>query len=417
MSVSSSIAGVRSHAGVAVRFAGWVRLSAIVGSIGLVLIIFDSPLGTGRQLLGLAIVGLVAVLSVTLRPASRAALATALVAGTLGFSIALGYSVSHVVESSVGAAAIGVASTLAWLVVLAAALSKVLRDGSWLVRIATVLSALIALQLVVLPVAAGTAGAHAPRMPVTVARPDGASEVVLSVAPGVELHGWYTPGTNGAGVVLLPGSDGNRGQTIDHAAVLNRGGYTVLALDARGSGDSTGYANLWGWDGYEDLTAAINWLQEQPAMDPARVGVVGLSMGGEEALTAVPLDHRIHAAVAEGVQGRVPADTWFIGDDPRALVERSVDGLAWIVADLWTETPAPAPLRDVAAAVERQPVLLIAADAPDERAVAADLAQRSSLIDVWQTNGIGHTQALALAPVEWEQRVISFLNENLLADQ
>ena len=165
---------------------------------------------------------------------------------------------------------------------------------------------------------------------------------------------------------MLPGADGNRGQTIDHAAVLAQHGYGVLAIDARGSGDSTGYGNVWGWTGLEDISAAINWLDGQVGVDQDRIGLIGLSMGGEQALTVAPIDHRIGAVVSEGVQGRMAADTWFVGSDLRALVERSIDALTWAVAVLSTEISPPAPLREVAAAL-RTPVLLIAADAPDER--------------------------------------------------
>jgi hypothetical protein len=59
-------------------------------------------------------------------------------------------------------------------------------------------------------------------------------------------------------------------------------------------------------------------------------------------------------------------------------------------------------------------VLIIAADAPDERAVSADLAQRARAVEVWQTSGIAHTQALASDPGEWSRRVSAFLDRALL---
>ncbi len=391
--------------------------AGIAGSAGLALIAFDSPLGGARLVLALAAIGVLAISFAVLRPERDVALCRDLTAATIGISIALGYAGSHLIEGGAGASVIGFASAAAWLAVLVAALTRILRRGSWIVRLTTVVVALIVLQFVALPLAVGTGGVHAPRQSLSSERPIRASEVTVSVTAGVELGAWYTPGTNGAALVVLPGSDGNRGQTVAHAAALNESGYATLAVDARGSGNSTGYGNVWGWNGYEDIAAAINWLDEQPGIDPMRIGVVGLSMGAEQALTAAPLDHRIKAVVAEGVQGRVASDTWYLGDDLRSMIERTVDALTWAVADIWSETPAPVPLRDVADGITRQPVFLIAADASDERVVAADLASRSALIDVWQTTGVGHTQALALAPAEWRSRVSAFLDEALLGDQ
>lgn len=50
-------------------------------------------------------------------------------------------------------------------------------------------------------------------------------EVALATTDGVELVAWYTPSRNGAAVIVLPGSGGAKGSTVEHAAVLARHGY------------------------------------------------------------------------------------------------------------------------------------------------------------------------------------------------
>lgn len=392
----------------------WLADAAVAGSAGLGLVVLDSALGSWGQLVALSLIVLTGALVVELELSQRrrSSAVVAIIAGIVGLSIAAGYAVSHLIEPSPLAAIVGGVTAGLWSLVTLGGVVRLLRPSSWLVRVGALAVALVVAQFGLLPVTAGTAGAHPPRIPIDVAAPAGARDVSFPVAAGVEVGGWYTPSVNGATVVLLPGAGGNRTGTIDHAAVLTRHGYGVLALDARGSGNSTGIGNLWGWYGMEDISGAINWLYQQPEVDQQRIALVGLSMGGEEAVTVAPADHRVRAVVAEGVQGRVAADTWFIGDDLRALIERTVDAEVWAVADLWSAVDQPAPLRDVAAAITK-PVLIIAADAADERAVAADLASRSATIEVWQTTGIGHTQALALAPAEWEARVIAFLDQSL----
>ena len=140
-------------------------------------------------------------------------------------------------------------------------------------------------------------------------------------------------------------------------------------------------------------------------------------MGGEQAVTATvdpSLANHVGAVVAEGVAARVPGDLWFEGTDPRAAVARTVSTTMWTLADIWTEANAPPTLGTVATMNATDPVLIIAADAADERAVAADMAERSAMFEVWQTSGIGHVQALELDPDEWETRVIEFLDRELL---
>ena len=95
---------------------------------------------------------------------------------------------------------------------------------------------------------------------------------------------------------------------LDHAVVLARHGYGVLLYDARGMGRSGGRAMDFGWYGDRDVAAAVSFLASRPEVDPTKIGAVGLSMGGEEAVGAAALDQRIRAVVGEGVTNRTDAD-------------------------------------------------------------------------------------------------------------
>jgi hypothetical protein len=386
----------------------------MVASLATGLIVLDSSMGALRRIVVIALlIGLVSALAILeARGRTRSVAILGSVAGVLGLSVASGYAVSHVLEADVAAAVVGVVGAAGWLVTLIIGLVVLVRSSSWRGRGILVVVALAVAQFGVLPITAGTAGSHPPRIALTSPAPAGAEEVTFPARDGVPISGWYTPGTNGAALVLLPGSGGSREGVAVHAAVLSQTGYTVLALDARGSGTSGGIGNLWGWYGLDDAGGAIDWLERQPGVDPTRIGLLGESMGGEQAVTVASLDHRVRAVIAEGVQGRVPADTWYVGDDPRALVQRTISAIMWGTAAAWSEVGMPPPLRDVVSSLGA-PTLIIAADAPDERAVAADLAARSPAIQVWQTTGIGHTEALARAADEWERRVTAFLADSL----
>ena len=128
----------------------------------------------------------------------------------------------------------------------------------------------------------------------------------------MDLAGWYVPSSNGAAVVLRHGSGSTRTDVLDQAAAIARGGYGVLLTDARGHGESGGRAMDFGWFGDADTTAAVTFLTEQPDVDADRIGVVGMSMGGEEAIGAAAADPRISAVVAEGATGRTDADVGLV---------------------------------------------------------------------------------------------------------
>ena len=193
-------------------------------------------------------------------------------------------------------------------------------------------------------------------------------DVELHTADGVTLSAWYVPSRNGAAVLLRHGAGSTRSAVLDHAVVLAVHGYGVLLADARGHGRSDGRAMDFGWYGDEDIAAGLDFLQQRSDVDPGRLAVLGLSMGGEEAIGATATDERIRSVVAEGATNRTAEDrTWLSGAYGfRGWVQERVDDVTYAVADLLTDADPPVPLR-AAVALASQPVLLITAgDVPDE---------------------------------------------------
>jgi len=121
------------------------------------------------------------------------------------------------------------------------------------------------------------------------------------------IHGYlYKPATpNGAGVVLLHGSQGLRvdGPRFDpHAIQLASRGYTVLmpnyfdVVSWPRQGPSKGHIEGWASTGAK----AVRYLGAQPGVDPARVALWGYSYGGYAA-TDGSVREDAPAAVAIGV--------------------------------------------------------------------------------------------------------------------
>jgi uncharacterized protein len=175
--------------------------------------------------------------------------------------------------------------------------------------------------------------------------------VTLTTTDGVELAAWYVPGTNGAGVVVMHGAGSTRSDVLDQAAVLARSGYTLALIDARGHGDSGGTAMDFGWYGDLDIAAGTEFLASRAEVDPGRIGVVGFSMGGEEAIGAAAADPRIRAVVAEGATARQAADKAWLSDvyGWRGWLQEQVEKVQYGITDYLTEASPPIALRSAVA--------------------------------------------------------------------
>jgi uncharacterized protein len=99
------------------------------------------------------------------------------------------------------------------------------------------------------------------------------------------------------GIVLAHGFAGARYPKM--AAHLADLGYGVLAFDFRGYGLSGGErGRVIPDEQVVDIRSAVTWLANRPEIDPARIGVVGSSLGGSIAIIAAAEDDRVNVCVA-----------------------------------------------------------------------------------------------------------------------
>lgn len=282
--------------------------------------------------------------------------------------------------------------------------------------------ALVAAFVVVSTIFPAVYATNVPRPRLGVQRPSdyGLSylDATFETDDGFALSGWYIPSANGAAVVLLHGASSTRTSVLGQAAVLAEHGYGVLLFDARGHGHSEGRAMEFGWYGDRDIGAAIDYLQARPDVDPNRIGAVGMSMGGEEAIGAMAGDGRIKATVAEGATNRVYADKAWLADEYgiRGAAQLGIEWLTYHLADALTSATAPISLRDAVHAAAPRPVLLIVAgNVRDEQLAGRSI--RSSApdsVNTWVVDGAGHTGGMTTQPQEWARRVTGFLDAALI---
>jgi fermentation-respiration switch protein FrsA (DUF1100 family) len=242
------------------------------------------------------------------------------------------------------------------------------------------------------------------------------SDVTFAATDGITLSAWLIPSTNHAAVILLHGAGSNRTATLAHAVVLVRHGYGVLMVDARGQGRSGGGGMDIGWYGDQDSGGALAFLQRRSDVDPTRIAILGLSMGGEEAIGAAAAHRAIRAVIAEGATQRTAADKagWLPGGFGGSI-QRGLDRLTYGMTALLTAARQPIPLHDAIAKASGTPFLLIAAGRKPDETKAANYFRSAApdRISVWTVPGANHTGALQTDPQQWESHVITFLNRAL----
>ena len=253
-------------------------------------------------------------------------------------------------------------------------------------------------------------------------------EVRLRVDSAVTLAGDFTwPNVRGAAptpaVLLLSGSgaqtrDGARAELpgyypfTDLADTLVAAGFAVLRLDDRGVGASTGSpSGATTEELARDASAAVAWLRGQPAVDPARIALVGHSEGALVALLAARRDPQLWALgllAAASRPGREIArwqratlvasdvNTWAPTERNAVLARAEVEAEAVATTDRWLRTWF----------------------ALDPRRIARDVAQPTLVVHGENDRQVPAEQADELAAVLSDARAVRLphLNHLLLTD-
>jgi predicted acyl esterase len=113
------------------------------------------------------------------------------------------------------------------------------------------------------------------------------SDHTLTMGDGVtlatSLYGpdGVPPAAGWPAVLVLHGLGGSRADVNPVAEqFLVPHGYAVLTIDARGHGGSGGQSSLDGPREVADYASALSWLRARPAIDDAKIGALGFSLGG-----------------------------------------------------------------------------------------------------------------------------------------
>ena len=129
----------------------------------------------------------------------------------------------------------------------------------------------------------------------------------ITTAPGVSIDtSLYIPSKTPAPAILIAhGFGGSKDSVASDAQYFASKGYVVLTWTARGFGKSTGQISMNAQDGeVADTRALISYLSKsryvtQEKADDPRVGIMGASYGGANALLSASADSRIDTVIAD----------------------------------------------------------------------------------------------------------------------
>ncbi|MDD4889082.1 MAG: CocE/NonD family hydrolase [Phycisphaerae bacterium] len=138
-------------------------------------------------------------------------------------------------------------------------------------------------------------------------------DVRIKTGDGVTLAGWYVPAWSAsrfmqggeqelrrqrAGLVLCHGAWADKSQLLHLVPALHDAGYELLLIDMRGCGESEGRISL-GLEEWQDVQAAVKWLQKSGPADPQRIGVIATDTSVTAALREASQDPAVRVVVAD----------------------------------------------------------------------------------------------------------------------
>ena len=225
------------------------------------------------------------------------------------------------------------------------------------------------------------------------------------------LHGWYLPTRNGAAIVAVHGSGGDRRDLLPEARLFAAAGYGVLLYDSPGHGESGGTPR-WGAPERAAIRAAVGYLLQQTDVRAERLGAYGYSLGGYVLAGAAAEDPRIRAVAIAGTPSDPMTQTRYEYRHSGPFgVYGALAGVRLSGMDVHTARPI-----DVVSSIAPRPLLIVGSTG--DGSVPVDMAAQlfSAARDpkeLLTLRGADHGKYLEAAP-EYGARLREFFDRTLL---
>ncbi len=127
-------------------------------------------------------------------------------------------------------------------------------------------------------------------------------EVHFRSTDGLTLGAWLVRGRPGMPAILLCHDLGETKASLMNLAIQLQGaGFTLLAFDFRGHGESEGNGSTLGAAEKRDVIGAIDYLRSVKEVDGRKVGVYGVGLGAHAAVLAAADRHALKVLVLDGL--------------------------------------------------------------------------------------------------------------------
>jgi alpha-beta hydrolase superfamily lysophospholipase len=241
-----------------------------------------------------------------------------------------------------------------------------------------------------------------------------AIEAVAWRGPAGMVRGWFVPGRERAAVVLAHGMPGTRATLLDEVRILSQRGFSVLAFDWPGHGESEG-CSQWGAVEQGTLGSALDWLAARPETRGAPVGAFGFSAGGYPVVQRATRDPRLHAvALAAPVTDAVALARWEYRARSLGVLAHWPALAAFRLRGMQPRERVPA---EIVGEIGPRPVLVIygADDRIIPESMPTTLYRRASAPkELLRVPGAGHGGYAQAAPQLYAERLTTFFARALL---
>lgn len=202
-----------------------------------------------------------------------------------------------------------------------------------------------------------------------------------------------------------------KGHLPDIALAFHKAGFSVMAIDLRGHGESTPAVWSFGIRERNDVLGAVDWLAEE-GYQPGSIGIYGLSLGSAASVGAASEDPRIGALVSDSlfadlnplIQSQWVAESGL----PKFFLYPTL----WMVQlrygfDLTKAVPA----NEIGAVADR-PLLLIHCSTDEEVPISHldSLKAAAPSAETWVVPNCPHSEAYNAIPEEYTNRVVQFFS-------
>jgi pimeloyl-ACP methyl ester carboxylesterase len=227
---------------------------------------------------------------------------------------------------------------------------------------------------------------------------------------GSMLQGWFIPGRNGMGtVILMHGVRANRLSMLNRARFLARAGYSVLLFDFQAHGESSGEYITFGYLESKDAQAAVEFLHQNNQRD--KIGVIGISMGGAASLLATPslevdalILESVYPTIEEAISDRITMRLGRLGTIFTPLLTFQLKPRLGV---------GPEELRPIekAAKVTLPKYFIFGTEDRHTRIDESRklFAHAAAPKEAWAIDGAGHVDLHQFSQDEYEKRVLDFL--------